>query len=142
MGKCKIEHCENYSDISSEYICDICYEEYLAGRLSHREYSALIYYEENKKDKKSSTIKKTAKNKELNFHEWPYLLLGIAFIVLMCAYPPVLFIVGLCTFIYYIFKILKSIIHFFFKLNDNDPFTKSKRRCRCCRCCRCRMGDI
>lgn len=38
MGKCKIENCMNYCYISSKCLCDICYEKYLSGKISHIEY--------------------------------------------------------------------------------------------------------
>ena len=69
MGKCKIENCENYCDKSSEYICDICYEGYLAGRLSFREYSKIRKHREFDYPKKSKTRKKDFKLLVKEFNE-------------------------------------------------------------------------
>ena len=41
MGNCKIENCENVCGESSRHICDICYDKFLAGEISFREYSRL-----------------------------------------------------------------------------------------------------
>ena len=38
---CKIENCENVCGESSRHICDICYDKFLAGEISFREYSRL-----------------------------------------------------------------------------------------------------
>ena len=38
---CKIENCENICGESSRHICDICYEKFLAGEISFRNYNSI-----------------------------------------------------------------------------------------------------
>ena len=43
--RCLRDNCENERYLSSQYICDICYEKLLAGEISFREYEYIIALE-------------------------------------------------------------------------------------------------
>lgn len=63
---CKIENCENVCGESSRHICDICYDKFLAGEISFREYSHLSGFADeyvlNTKSKSKSKSKSKRKS--------------------------------------------------------------------------------